>query len=568
MTSSQRDKAIPRVSVIMNVRNGEAALREAIDSVLAQTFEGWELIFWDDQSTDGSAALFHTYDDPRFRYFLSEDLTHVGAARDRAIRVARGEWLGLLDQDDIWLPDKLEKQMRIADADSQAAIIYGRAVTFTPDGKTREYDRYHEFETLPEGNIFERLFIDSSFIPASALMMRRSAVLDLGPMPAEVRISPDYYWVTALARKYPARAVQEVVTRYRLHEGNMSKSLRREMQLEILWLIDRWKDALAPHIVRRRLRIHQTIVAYVELCRPGTFVHGLVRLLTRGSILYMLQQAIARPYRAVKRRVITPEWQKPPASNESRCPRRVSILGTEVTATTFEQARRRVAELVERHTPGYVSPANVYSVTLAYERPDYRRSLNDATLVTPDGVPIVVALRFLGFHAERVHNDDLFLACCAEYRHWRHFLVGGRKGQPEDVAEELRRRFPFIQVVGPHATPARPLPESETKRILEKINAAQPSVVWVGMGTPAQDEWMTLVAKRVAAPMVAVGSAFDLLTGRTRPTPEWAKRTGLQWLFRLAQEPKRLGPRYLYYNPRFLVAFCAQMARQTLGRHR
>ena len=119
---------MPLVSVIINVRNGAPQLREAIDSVLAQTFADWELVLWDDCSTDNSAKIIAQYGDPRIRYHLSPDDTPLGEARNRAIAHAAGEWLAFLDQDDIWLPRKLEKQLARAAPD--VAIIYGRTVLF------------------------------------------------------------------------------------------------------------------------------------------------------------------------------------------------------------------------------------------------------------------------------------------------------------------------------------------------------------------------------------------------------------------------------------------------------
>src|SRR5271169_200915 len=134
---------MPLVSVIMNIHNGAAFLREALDSVMAQTFTDWELIVWDDCSTDDSAQIVAGYKDPRVRYFLSPEETPLGKARDGAIRQARGEWLAFLDQDDLWTPTKLEKQMALAAA--QVGIIYGRAVLFYPNGHKHDYDQAHEF---------------------------------------------------------------------------------------------------------------------------------------------------------------------------------------------------------------------------------------------------------------------------------------------------------------------------------------------------------------------------------------------------------------------------------------
>ncbi len=240
---------------------------------------------------------------------------------------------------------------------------------------------------------------------------------------------------------------------------------------------------------------------------------------------------------------------------------RGECLGTRVSALTFEGARRALESLVDRGIGAYVSPATVYSLMLGVDQPAYRDVVNGAALVTADGMPVVWMLRGLGHSfAERVHNDDLWFECCARYPHWRHFLVGGREGQPEVVADALRQRYPGIDIAGLRATPERPVPSATTRDIVERIRAARPSVVWVGLGTPAQDWWMQSVAAEVGVPMVGVGSAFDLLAGRTRAAPEWMKRSGLQWLFRLAQEPRRLAWRYLHYNTRFVVAATRQLA--------
>lgn len=240
--------------------------------------------------------------------------------------------------------------------------------------------------------------------------------------------------------------------------------------------------------------------------------------------------------------------------------RRARILGTDVTVCGFEQAQEYLASLVEQHRAAYFSCANAYSVTLALEDTAYQTVLNAADVVTADGMSVVWALRAFGHEAERVHNDDLFFACCEKKRPWRHFLVGGRAGQPEVVADELQRRFPGIEVVGMRPTPVRPVPKLDNEAIFDDIRRTRPSIVWVGMGTPAQDYWMR-AASELGVPMVGVGSLFDLLSGRTRAAPDWVKRSGLQWAFRLAQEPQRLAWRYLYHNTRFVLGFASQWAR-------
>jgi N-acetylglucosaminyldiphosphoundecaprenol N-acetyl-beta-D-mannosaminyltransferase len=243
---------------------------------------------------------------------------------------------------------------------------------------------------------------------------------------------------------------------------------------------------------------------------------------------------------------------------------RVQVAGVNVTVSSFSEALDFVGMLVERRVPAYISCANAYSISLAHQDDRYREILNSSAFVTSDGIPVVWALHLLGYRSERVHNDDLMLACCASFPNWRHYLVGGRRGQPQHVSEALELRFPGINIVGAHPTPVRPVPALETESILDAIRSAKPDIVWVGMGTPSQDEWMFEAAPRSCAPMVACGSCFDLLSGRTKPAPEWMKRHGLQWAFRLVQEPGHLAFRYFYHNPRFVAAFALQFARVKL----
>src|SRR5664280_2191824 len=238
---------MPSTSVIMNVRNGASFLREALNSVITQTFQDWELIVWDDCSIDGSAKIVSEYHDHRIRYFLSPDDTPLGKARDSAIRQATGEWLAFLDQDDIWLPHKLERQMALAD--THAGILYGRTVMFDSHGYRRDYDYTHEFAPLPEGDIFSQLFSHGCFIAMSSAVLLRSAVKEIGGIPGTIEVAPDYYLYVAIARRYPARAVQHVVCRYRVHPGSMSRLNRRRLYQEPLLIIDQWAAYLDPRIV-------------------------------------------------------------------------------------------------------------------------------------------------------------------------------------------------------------------------------------------------------------------------------------------------------------------------------
>lgn len=248
--------------------------------------------------------------------------------------------------------------------------------------------------------------------------------------------------------------------------------------------------------------------------------------------------------------------------SESRIFPRANILGTLVTVSSFEECIGWLARRVAAGEPAVLMAATVYSVMLGRAQPAYQALYNGADYVMADGMPLVWAARLLGYKAERVHGDDLLLACCQRFPRWRHYLLGGSPGQPELVARELTRRFPGLTVAGTTATPVRPLPATEAERVVRDIRATNAQMVWVGMGTPFQDHWLAQMRTATGIPMAGVGSAFDLLAGRKRPTPEWVKRAGLQWLHRLMQDPRRLAGRYLRYNPAFLWHFAFQLWRR------
>lgn len=305
---------MPAVSVVVNIRDGSAYLREALDCVLAQTFADWELIAWDDCSTDDSARIVAEYTDPRIRYFLSPQETPLGPARANAIRQARGEWLAFLDQDDLWTTTKLEKQMALAG--ENVGLIYGRSVLFWPGGRKREYDQAHEFTPLPEGDIFAELFRSACFIAMSSAMLRRSAVEETGGIPEWVESAPDYWLYVAIARRYPARAVQEVVCWYRMHSSNMWLENRRKIHQEALRMIDEWAQCLDPWIADYRRRTNATGLALEEMRNAASAGSGIRRLFHEGSVMWLTSRPFVHAWRRLRRALRRPMWQKvcsPPA---------------------------------------------------------------------------------------------------------------------------------------------------------------------------------------------------------------------------------------------------------------
>src|ERR1019366_4295639 len=214
-----------------------------------------------------------------------------------------------LDQDDIWLPHKLERQLALARDRSDIALIYGRTVRFYPGGAERDYDQAHEYAYLPEGDIFAELFTHSCFIAMSSAMFRRSAVAEIGGVPDSITIIPDYYLYTAIARRFQVAAVQEVVCRYRMHPGNTSRVTALQVQQEALRLMDMWRCAVAPEILARCRKHHFTAIALLEMRHPSSLFRGTWRLLTQGSVKSQLLRPFYFVFHLVRRSVRPPLWK-------------------------------------------------------------------------------------------------------------------------------------------------------------------------------------------------------------------------------------------------------------------
>ena len=219
---------------------------------------------------------------------------------------------------------------------------------------------------------------------------------------------------------------------------------------------------------------------------------------------------------------------------------------------------------------GYVTAAAVNLVMSAQEDPETRAAVLAATLAVPDGQPLVWALRALGHSgATRVYGPDLMARFCARAARAGTpiYLYGGRTPEALELLERrLGERFPGLEIVGGFSPPFRELTSQEEERLIAEIDSSGAAVVWVGTGQPKQEKWMWKMRPRLSAPLlVGVGAAFDFHAGLVAQAPRWMQRSGLEWLFRLSREPRRLWPRYARYNPRFIASFTRQYLRERRG---
>lgn len=234
----------------------------------------------------------------------------------------------------------------------------------------------------------------------------------------------------------------------------------------------------------------------------------------------------------------------------------VNLLGVNVAAIDLATTCAVIGGWLARRDRHYVCVRDVHGLMLCRGDDAYRRLHNRAGLVVPDGMPLVWAARLRGHrHAGRVSGADLMMALCragaADGR--RHFFLGGAPGVAEKLAARLRETVPGLRIVGAVGPPIWPWPPAEDRRLVRMINDSGADVVWIGLGSPKQEQWMAANRDRLdPSVLIGVGAAFDFLAGTKRRAPLWMRRVGLEWLHRLISEPRRLWRRYLLVTPRFV----------------
>jgi N-acetylglucosaminyldiphosphoundecaprenol N-acetyl-beta-D-mannosaminyltransferase len=244
-------------------------------------------------------------------------------------------------------------------------------------------------------------------------------------------------------------------------------------------------------------------------------------------------------------------------------PDRVRIMGVNVSAITMADALLTVEDWISRKARHFVCITGVHGVIESQSDPQLLAIHERAGLVTPDGMPIVWMARKLGYlRTERVYGPELMLRLTAisADKGYRQYYFGGAPGLAEQLRDSLKQRFPNLQVAGTFSPPFRASSPDEDEMMIQMINAARPDIVWIGLSTPKQEYWMDQHVGKIDAPvMIGVGAAFDFLAGSKRQAPRWMQQHGLEWLFRMMSEPKRLWRRYFRIVPKFMVGASLQL---------
>jgi N-acetylglucosaminyldiphosphoundecaprenol N-acetyl-beta-D-mannosaminyltransferase len=240
------------------------------------------------------------------------------------------------------------------------------------------------------------------------------------------------------------------------------------------------------------------------------------------------------------------------------------ILGVRIAVTNYAETAEKCVDWARSGQSRTVIFANVHVVMEACDNPAFRSKLNAADMVNPDGMPLVWALKALGIRqASRVYGPDAMqvLLGKATESNLRVGFYGGSPATLAKLVDTVRETYPGVEIAFTMSPPFRPLTRDEDEEVVRQIKESGTQILFVGLGCPKQEHWLMEHQSRIPAVMLAVGAAFDFLANTKPQAPRWMMRNGLEWVFRLATEPRRLAGRYLKHNPRFVALFLHQWMR-------
>ena len=293
-------KEIPLVSILMNCFNGEEYLQEAIDSVISQTYENWELIFWDNQSTDKSAEIFLKNKDQRLHYYYSPSHTILGAARSAAIKKVKGDWIAIIDTDDVWRSDKLTKQigavMNAGSIQNSIGLVYSRVMGIDKNSIITKEVCHKDYlgMPMPAGRILHDLLFKGNFIMSPSILINTKFFSSVGGFPEDYLNAPDYYISCAISSKANVICVDEFLTQYRIHDNNLTikqKVISYEEQIKIFLI---WSECVNSSLIEKTIKIKQlhTFAGLMMIKYDKQIIKGLLRIVRNGSLFFGIKNII------------------------------------------------------------------------------------------------------------------------------------------------------------------------------------------------------------------------------------------------------------------------------------
>jgi N-acetylglucosaminyldiphosphoundecaprenol N-acetyl-beta-D-mannosaminyltransferase len=247
----------------------------------------------------------------------------------------------------------------------------------------------------------------------------------------------------------------------------------------------------------------------------------------------------------------------------------VNVLGVPIAAVDMKDAVAQIEEWIRSDARTFVTVTGVHGIMQSQDDERIRRIHHAAGMCVPDGMPTVWIGRLHGHRRmRRVYGPDLMLELMkvSVVKGYTHFFFGGKEGVAALLRERIEAKFPGVRVVGTWSPPFRALTMHEEAALKHCVDELAPDILWVGLSTPKQEQWMAAHVGRLNSKvMVGVGAAFDFHSGLVRQSPRWIQPIGLEWLFRLYMEPRRLWRRYLANNPRFIWLMLGQLLSRSSG---
>ena len=235
-----------------------------------------------------------------------------------------------------------------------------------------------------------------------------------------------------------------------------------------------------------------------------------------------------------------------------------NILGVNINVTNMEDTVKVITENLDDIKGDYICVSNVHTTVMSYEDECYRDIQNSGFMALPDGKPLSVISKKRGFSkAERVTGPDLMQEVfkISEEKGYSHYFYGSTQDTLDKLKKKLNEKYPNMKIVGMYSPPFRKLTNKEDREIIGNINKLNPDFIWVGLGAPKQEIWMSKNSNNVNGLMIGVGAGCDYHAGRIKRAPKWMQNISLEWLYRLTQDPKRLFKRYFYTNSKFIIYY-------------
>ncbi len=245
------------------------------------------------------------------------------------------------------------------------------------------------------------------------------------------------------------------------------------------------------------------------------------------------------------------------------------VLGIPISVVTLDIAANKIAQWAKDNIGRFICLRDVASLMICLEEPNLKELHQEATIVSPDGMPLAVIGKLKGLPVQKTSGADLMslVLSLSAKTGLKHYFYGGKEGVAKKLADVCKEKYPNIKIAGYECPPFRPLTKDEDKEVIKRIKASSADIVWVGISSPKQDIWMQQHYKKLPQTLIGVGAAFDFLTGEVKRAPKWMQNSGLEWSHRLFSEPKRLWRRYLILAPKFIVAIALDSIKSNINKH-